>query len=178
MLNSYYTSSKNMIESGFTTEGNMAVEDVVDILKRLTEVNTDGRDGFKQASDGIKSQKYSAVFDEFARQRESFALELQEIVNILGGETHLASTRTGSLHRNWINIKAAVAGHDPDAILNECERGENASKAAYDNALKNPLPIQVAEILRRQSLAIHNAHDSIRAMRLADTDMVDIYQTA
>jgi len=58
-----------------------------------------------------------------------------------------------------------VTGNDDKAILNECEAGEDSAKSAYKNALAEPLPANVKEILDTQYAAVMRSHDRIKALR-------------
>ncbi|WP_243749147.1 PA2169 family four-helix-bundle protein [Mucilaginibacter agri] len=42
---------------------------------------------------------------------------------------------SGTLHRAWIDVKSLFGGDDREGILSEAERGEDAIKKAYNDAL-------------------------------------------
>jgi uncharacterized protein (TIGR02284 family) len=69
------------------------------------------------------------------------------------------------MHRVWTNLKAAVTGGDDKAILIECERGEDAAKAAYQEALKSDLPADVQTLVQRQYKGVMENHDLIKRLR-------------
>ena len=73
----------------------------------------------------------------------------------------------GALHRTWLDVKATFTGHDRKSILEECERGEDAIKNAYQNALSpdSGLTPEFTEIVLRQQEDIIAAHDQIKALR-------------
>lgn len=54
------------------------------------------------------------------------------------GDPETGISVSGSLHRAWIDVKALFGGSDCKSILEECERGEDAIKKAYRNALEEP----------------------------------------
>lgn len=63
-------------------------------------------------------------------------------------------------------MKAAITGNDRHAILSEAERGEDAAKKAYKDALEHhDLPAPILEIITRQAAAIQEAHDEVKALR-------------
>lgn len=73
---------------------------------------------------------------------------------------------SGNLHRAWIDVKSLFGGTDRESILSEAERGEDAIKRAYEQALtENELPADVLDTLSRQSQDIMRAHDQIKALR-------------
>lgn len=51
-------------------------------------------------------------------------------------EPAASGTVGGSLHRAWTNIKSSIAGIDEQAVLAECERGEDVAKCS-NNILKD-----------------------------------------
>ncbi|HEX8021909.1 DUF892 family protein, partial [Mucilaginibacter sp.] len=67
----------------------------------------------------------------------------------------------------WIDIKATFTGHDLLAVLNECERGEDAAKTAYQDALdpENELDFELTQVLQRQQQGINEGHDLIKSLR-------------
>ena len=71
------------------------------------------------------------------------------------------------MHRGWVNLKAAIAGSDDLAILNECERGEDVAKAAYAAALKAGLPPDARSLVAQQYQGVRQNHDRVRDLRNA-----------
>ena len=143
----------------------MTNENVISTLNTLIETNKDGQEGFKVAAEDVQNSETKSAFYEYSQQRSKFVGELQTAVRELGGDPENAGSVTGAIHRGWINIKSAVTGQDDQAILNEAERGEDAAKAAYKSALEEELPANVRAIVERQSTAVEQAHDRVRAMR-------------
>ena len=144
------------------TESN---DDVISILNGLVEICRDGEEGFKDAAEGIERSDLKTTFYEYSRQRAEFAGVLQSLVRSLGGDPEAGGSLAGSLHRTWIDIKAAVTGKDEEAILNECERGEDAAKEAYSDALKRLLPANIEDVIRQQSQAVQAAHNRVKELR-------------
>jgi len=73
----------------------------------------------------------------------------------------------GSMHRAWTNIKATITGKSEHAVLAECERGEDAAKAAYEAALQKSLPADVRALVERQHEGVKANHDRVRNLRNA-----------
>ena len=140
-------------------------DECISALNDLIETCKDGANGFKEAADGVTDADVTALFLQYATQRETFASELQSEVTKLGGDPETSGSTAASLHRGWMNIKSAVVGNDRKAILQECERGEDSAKAAYEKAMKCQLPADVATTVSRQNAAVQEAHDRIKALR-------------
>jgi uncharacterized protein (TIGR02284 family) len=49
--------------------------------------------------------------------------------------------------------------------LNECERGEDVAKAAYQKAAEQDLPANVKTTVQNQSNTVKATHDKIRDLR-------------
>ena len=168
MINEYETDSP--LNDYVTSDTDFENSDVISTLNGLIETCKDGQEGFRQAAEGVERSDLKSLFYEFSQQRAQFAGELQNLVQGFGGDPENSGSLAGSLHRGWINIKSAVTGKDDNAILNECERGEDVAKNEYQEALEEPLPEYVKETIRTQFIAIQDAHDRVKALRDATDD--------
>lgn len=145
-------------------------DDVISTLNNLIETCKDGQNGFQTAADGVKRSDLKTLFHTYAQQRAQFAGELQNEVLRLGGDPEKAGSVAASLHRGWINLKSAVTGNDDNAVITECERGEDAAVSNYTDALENDLPENIRTIVERQYGQVKEAHDRIRSLeRATDT---------
>ena len=145
----------------------MSNDDVISTLNNLIETCKDGQEGFRQAAEGVERSDLKSLFFEFSQQRAHFAGELQTMVQQLGGDPENSGSMAGALHRGWINIKSAVTGRDEEAILNECERGEDSAKDNYKDALKSNLPANILDSVQNQYVSVKMAHDRVKALRNA-----------
>ena len=146
------------------------IKNTVDALNDLVEVLKDGQHGFKTAAEDVKSPELARIFARYAKQRAEFAAELQAHVIALGEDVEKSGSVTGSLHRGWINLKAALSTNEPHAVLVEAERGEDAAVAAYNKALEDPeLDESTRDVISLQYSEVKNAHDHIRMLRDSGT---------
>jgi uncharacterized protein (TIGR02284 family) len=58
-------------------------------------------------------------------------------VNLLDGKAEEGTKVSGKFFRLWMDVKAALTGHNRKAILKSCEYGEDRAKEAYDKVLEN-----------------------------------------
>ena len=73
---------------------------------------------------------------------------------------------SGTIHRAWIDVKSIFGGNDRASILSEAERGEDAIKKAYQDALsEGELSTDAQSTISNQAQQINAAHDRIKALR-------------
>ena len=142
-------------------------DDVISTLNNLIETCKDGQNGFQTAAEGVKNSELKTLFSTYSQQRAQFAGELQGEVRRLGGDPEKTGSVAATLHRGWINIKSAVTGEDENAVISECERGEDSAVSNYKDALDADLPADVRSTLERQYTQVKEAHDRIRALERA-----------
>jgi uncharacterized protein (TIGR02284 family) len=145
-----------------TTSNEAAISE----LNELIETCKDGQQGFAHASEETKDSELKTLFTHYAAQRAKFAEELQKEVKALGGTPEKRGSAAGAVHRGWIDVKAAITGKDDHAILEECERGEDVAKEAYEKAADgNQLPGTLLPLIQQQYANVKEAHDRIRDLR-------------
>jgi len=143
-------------------------EKTVEVLNDLIQINNDRADGFDKASKDLSEENIDlkATFDKLSSDSRSNVTELAGLVGRNGENPDDGNTILGTLHRAWIDIKASFGGDDRHSILAECERGEDAIKKAYRDALQeNELGENVRTVLLKQQDGINLSHDAIKALR-------------
>jgi uncharacterized protein (TIGR02284 family) len=138
---------------------------VISLLNDLIEVCKDGQNGFRTAAEGLKDSALRDKCLQYAEQRGQFARELQDEVRQLGGGAETKGSVAGALHRGWIDIKAAVTGKDDDAIIAECERGEDVAKETYEKAVNEYAPAHIAGLIQRQYSEVKAVHDEFSMLQ-------------
>lgn len=142
-------------------------DDIISTLNNLIETCRDGQNGFQTAAEGIKNSELKTLLNAYSQQRAQFAGELQSEVRRLGGDPEKTGSVAATLHRGWINIKSTITGEDENAIIAECERGEDSAVKNYQDALNQNLPANVRDIIDRQYTQVKEAHDRIRSLKRA-----------
>ncbi|MDT5159095.1 MAG: hypothetical protein QOC61_1827 [Acidobacteriota bacterium] len=142
-------------------------EEVISTLNNLIETCRDGQNGFQTAADGVKNAELKQLFQQYSRQRAGFVGELQGEVRRLGGDPEDSGSVAATLHRGWIDIKAAVTGDDDKAVVSEAERGEDSAVSNYRAALGVDLPANVRSMVERQFADVKEAHDRVRNLERA-----------
>ncbi len=137
----------------------------ISTLQHLADISRDGTKGFLEAAEAVKDANLQQTFRAASARCETGARELEREITKLGGSTTNSGTLTGAVHRVWANLKAAATGGDEKAILEECEKGEDVAKAAYENALKADLAPEIIAVVRRQYAGVVENHDLIKRLR-------------
>jgi len=145
------------------------IEKSVEVLNDLIEINNDRIAGFEHASKdlGEGDADLKAIFDKFSSDSRKNVEELTAAVNQIGGDAEAGHSTSGTIHRAWLDVKATFTGHDRKSVLAECERGEDAIKKAYKDALtpESGLSTDNERIIARQQEGIIAAHDQIKFLR-------------
>jgi uncharacterized protein (TIGR02284 family) len=143
----------------------ISTDETISTLNSLIETCKDGERGFRDAAEGITNPEIRSMFEECARERATFARELQNCVSRLGGRTETEGSFAGTMHRGWINLKEALTGRDNKAIINEAERGEDVAKEEFQKALEKDLPTDIRAIVDRQCRRVIEVHDMVRDLK-------------
>jgi uncharacterized protein (TIGR02284 family) len=144
----------------------------ISVLNHLIGISKDGEKGFANAAAHVKRPDLKVVFGDYSIKCASGARELQACVTRLGGSAKTDGTVGGALHRGLVDVKAAVSGHSDLAILEECEKGEDVAKKAYNDALNEPIPQDIRDIIARQNTEVLEHHDKVRDLRNAARETV------
>lgn len=136
----------------------------VSTLNDLIETCKDGANGFRTAADAVQRPDAKALFTSRVPIIERSATELQAEVRRLGGDPETTGSVAATVHRGWINLKAAVTGKDEAAIITECERGEQLAVKNYEDALKTELPAESRAILERHHRGTVQNLEQVRAL--------------
>lgn len=140
-------------------------ENLVDNLQGLLEKNYDAQKGFTKAMEDAKNPSLKTFLQKQAAQRSRFANELTDEILKLNEEPKESGSLTGDLHRKWIDIKSAVSGHQDEAVLEECIRGEKASWDEYESKLKEEnFPTHISNLLHKQASEIHSTLSKVKTL--------------
>ena len=132
-------------------------QQVIATLNNLLAITKDGERGFRTCAGDVTSPYLKIELEAAARRCVEGAVELQMKIRSLGGEPAESGTVAGALHRACTDIVRAV--------LDECKRGEDVAKLAYEEALVEDLPADVEAIVRRQYQGVTENHERIRELR-------------
>jgi uncharacterized protein (TIGR02284 family) len=162
-----WTRVDQQLSGSSTVSGQVADNDeVIDVLDNLLECCRDGEYGFTQSAEHVKAQDIKTLLLRRADECRGAAAELAGQIRQLGGEPDEGGTTSGALHRGWVSVRGTLSGYTDLAMLEECERGEDAALARYRKALKRDgLPSGIRTLIERQAQGVQRNHDQVKAMR-------------
>lgn len=144
--------------------------DLIGQLHDVIQINIDSRDGFVYTADRLRESesRLQTMFRQAASERASFVEELEAFVPRNESYEHVDGSYAASLHRTWISIRDSLSSkYDVYAIVAEAERGEDAIKSVYEEAIDNVRGVNssLESVLNRQYNSVKATHDQIRDLR-------------
>ena len=140
-------------------------DDVIDVLKDLVETCFDGEYGFKTCAEQATRQDVKSLLMQRAQDCRRGAQELTDRIHALGGKVSEGGSAMGAVDRGWVAVRATLSTFDDQAVLEECERGEDNALARYRKALQKNLPADVKLVVERQLQGVQRNHDQVKMLR-------------
>ncbi len=136
-------------------------EQVAATLTWLTAICTSAAAGYDVAAAEAQDRKLRPLFVARAAERRRFVAELELLRAELG--SFPKRVPSGVRAPGWA---AEAAAKDDRALLERCDRGETASRKAYEAALREAplfvLPLPVRTIVQRQYAALLYSHAELQ----------------
>jgi len=144
-------------------------DNLTEVLNDLIRINNDRITGYEKAADEARNIDVDlrTIFSRMAEESRQYAAELTQEVVKVGGEPATGTTNSGKIYRAWMDVKATFTGSSRQAILENCEFGEDAAQKAYDSALKSDAEINadVRQLITKQKASLKTSHDVIKKYR-------------
>ena len=139
-------------------------EKISNQLNELLIKNYDAEKGYLNAIENVESDRLKMFFKRRASERSTFAKELRTEILQYGQIPTDSGSFKGTMHRNWMSLKATFSSNNEEAILEEAIRGEEASLEEY-NALimERNLPPSIDRLLLKHKKAIQSAINTEKA---------------
>lgn len=141
--------------------------DEITTLNTLTATLIDSVNGFEDAASNIDgSSRLQQLFRERATERRQVVEELRAQVGRLGGNPEDDGSFLGATHQRFLDLKAAITGHDEQAVINEVERGEDYLKEKFETALNaGSLSGEARTAVERAFQSVKSGHDQISQLK-------------
>lgn len=140
-------------------------DEVISTLNDLIETSRDGEEGFRTCAEDASDPQLKTFFSNRAQTCTAAVIELQDLARAYGGDPENSGSLGGAVHRRWLDIKSLLTGKDDEAVLTECERGEDVAVASYRRALEKNLPVDVRRVVERQYQGVLQNHDQVKSLR-------------
>jgi uncharacterized protein (TIGR02284 family) len=134
-------------------------------LSELLTVTRDGAHGFTVCAEHARSDELKKLFASYSGRRAAAATELSELIAQLGGDPAAPGRIADAARRGWVNLHAAVTSNTDEALIEECEHGEDRALEVYRNALDDHLPEFVRQVVLRQFEDMMSDQDQVRFLR-------------
>ena len=139
------------------------------MINDLIRINNDRITGYEKGIEELKAgdADLQALFARYITESRQYVTDLTHEVTRLGGDAAEGTTNSGKVYRVWMDLKAAIAGHDRKTILANCEFGEDAAQKAYDMALNSDVELEapLRDMLVKQKVQLKMAHDEVKHLR-------------
>ena len=140
-----------------------------EIITDLIKINNDRIAGYTKAAKEISEtdNELKLLFEDMAAQSQQFAQELRKWIDPIDYEPLNSTTISGRIYRVWMDVKATFSGHTRQAVLENCEFGEDAAQKAYRAALASDaeMSADVRQLITDQQSSLKTAHDLIKKYR-------------
>ncbi|HEX8350201.1 MAG TPA: PA2169 family four-helix-bundle protein [Hymenobacter sp.] len=138
---------------------------VADTLNELTLFINDRIEGYKHAAADSKAPEHKTLYQQLVSQSQQFSNELNGFASSAGGDAETSTTAKGKFFRGWMDAKAALTGHDEQAILNSNVYGEEWALKAYKDALDDhDLPAPVRQAVERQYQISQETYQQLKSL--------------
>lgn len=140
-------------------------EKIADKLNALVQKNSDAEKGFEKAAEIATAKTLADWFRTRAIERRMFRDELRDEIHSFGYPCVKTSSLTGDLHRTWMDIKAALASDNDEAMLEEAMRGEKATLEEYNDVFADvTLPPTTETLLKQHRTKIEYGLEILRTL--------------
>ncbi len=140
-------------------------EETLEKLLELRQLNIDSAKGFEECGELVKNDRYKKTFLDIASTRRHQAEVLGDQIEWDDERETENGSYLAALHRSWIKVRDAVSSDSLQTVLDEAERGEDAIKEAYEDALSACAGSPLYTLINHQYQTVKQTHDSIRDLR-------------
>ena len=141
-------------------------QDEISTLNTLIATLIDSITGYEDSAANLENSRLQEQFRESARERQRVVEDLRAEVRRLGGNPEDDGSFLGKTHQRFLDLKAAIAGRDEKAVINETERGEDYLKEKFETALDSgTLSGDSRAVVERAYQSVRKGHDQVSALK-------------
>ena len=141
-------------------------QDEISTLNTLIATLIDSVTGYEDSAANLDDSRLQELFRDNARERQRVVEDLRSEVRRLGGNPEDDGSFLGKTHQRFLDLKAAVAGRDEKAVINETERGEDYLKEKFETALNDgTLSGESRAVVERVYQSVRKGHDQVSSLK-------------
>jgi len=138
-------------------------ETTVQPVYHLIAILEDAKKGYLSASERIRDDVLSLLFERFGYQRGRYSSELKNIVSQLKVPSSIDQFTLSLLHRTWMDLKNTFKFGKKETIIDACIQGEETAIKNYTKAIEQiDEDNELREILERQLSEIKSVLNTIK----------------
>lgn len=135
-------------------------------LNELLKNNYDAAKGFQKASVLVEENNLKEYLATSASTRYRFVSDLKPEIQKLGGDPADSGSVSGDIHRAWMDIVTNFGSNQDKQVIQECIRGEKASRREYEEILNHEiLPMTTEKILNNHLRAIEESLKNVQRLK-------------
>ncbi len=117
----------------------------------LIAILEDAKKGYISASERVRDDVLSILFEKLGYQRGKYSSELKNIVSQLNVPSSIDQFTLSLLHRTWMDLKSSFKFGKKETIIHACIQGEETAIKNYAKAIEQiDEENELREILERQ----------------------------
>lgn len=149
-------------------------EETFNGLNNLLSRNKDAENGFVEVANNINYVNLTQWLIDWAKIHNEHALQLEQLINELGGTPDATTSLVGELHHAWIDLKAQWTNNNTAELLTECIRGQEKALKDYEEIIAvEVLPDFARVILNNQKEDIKTAVKDLKLLENAYEKLED-----
>lgn len=139
-------------------------QDLIVVLNELIETCRDGESAFAACAQYLDAGALKRRYLQRVAHYRNATQELGTQVLRLGGLPNQGGTVRGAARRAWVVLRGSLSQQREQAMLEECERGENATLTRYRRALQKALPRDIRALVTQHMHSVRKSHDDMRLL--------------
>lgn len=138
-------------------------ETAIQPVYHLIAILEDAKKGYLTASEKVRDDVLSLLFERFGYQRGRYSSELKNIVSQLKVPSSIDQFTLSLLHRTWMDLKTTFKFGKKESIIHACIQGEETAIKNYTTAIEQiDEENELRQILERQLSEIKSVLNTIK----------------
>ena len=134
-------------------------------LSEILAVTQAAEQGFLACAEQARGAALRRELECGSRRHNEASRELRELIGGLGGDSAMRGTIMVGTQRGWLGLRTALSLDNDEALVEQCEHGEDHALEVYRNALDDHLPEFVRQVIGRQFEELMVNHERMKSLR-------------